>query len=193
LISAIILAAGLSRRMGRPKLTLPWGSTTVIRQVASTLLDAGIEDIIVVRGDAQQNIVDAMVGLNVRVISNSPDAADEMLVSFQTGLRAAPSNSEAAFVCLGDQPQIQSEVVQGLLAEYNKYHPALLVPSYQKRRGHPWLVTRNLWEDILGMESPQNLRDFLNQNQALIRYFMVNTPTILYDLDTPADYERHKP
>jgi len=67
------------------------------------------------------------------------------------------------------------------------------VPSFQMRRGHPWLVARPLWPEILALKPPESTRDFLAGHAHEIHYVNVDTPSILADLDTPEDYEKSHP
>lgn len=69
----------------------------------------------------------------------------------------------------------------------------LVVPSFQMRRGHPWIVSRALWAEILAMLPPQTPRDFLNAHAKDIQYVEINSPSILADLDTPEDYRASRP
>ena len=69
----------------------------------------------------------------------------------------------------------------------------LIVPSFQRRRGHPWLVERSLWSGLLALQSPRSPRDFLNQHASEILYVEVDTSSILADLDTPQDYQNSRP
>ena len=71
--------------------------------------------------------------------------------------------------------------------------PSILLPSYQMRRGHPGVVGRELWGEILAMKPPSTLRDFLNNHASEIHYLPVDTETVIQDLDTPQDYERYRP
>jgi molybdenum cofactor cytidylyltransferase len=188
-----VLAAGLSRRMGRPKLSLPWRDTTVIGQVVAVLAAAGINEILVVTGGASQEIEAALSAAPVRLVFNPRFEASEMIDSLQVGLAQLSSSVEATLVALGDQPQIQLPVVQAIMESYTEHPAGLIVPSYQMKRGHPWLVVRPLWSELSQLCPPQTLRDFLGRHVADIRYLPVSTDTILRDLDTPADYAREKP
>lgn len=187
---AVILAAGMSRRMGQPKLILPWGQGTVITQIVSVLVAAGVTKIIVVTGAYKDLLEKVLQGYPVELVWNARYAEDQMLLSLQTGLSRAPSEAQAAFVVIGDQPQIQKEVFLKLMSAYSQNRPGLVVPSYQMRRGHPWLVDRSLWPDLLNQTAETRLRDWLNQNSARIRYIEVDSESILRDLDTPEDYAR---
>jgi molybdenum cofactor cytidylyltransferase len=192
-VGAVILAAGLSRRMGRPKLTLAWGDNTVIGSVIQSLLEGGISPIIVVTGGARQEVEAAVSEFPVETIFNPAYEQGEMLSSVQAGLRALNQKAEAALIVLGDQPQIQAETVSALISIYDEYKTPLLIPSYQRRRGHPWLVGSVFWEEILALNPPDTLRDFLNQNAGMITYMTVDNDSVLQDLDTPEDYGYYKP
>ncbi len=191
--AAVILAAGESKRMGRPKLLLPWGQETVIGKIVRTLGEAGVEEIIVVTGGAGPQVEEALRGSAARCLRNPNFAAGEMLSSCQAGLQALSAQAGAALIVLGDQPQIETGVVKSLLERLEMDRPELLVPSYQMRRGHPWVVARKLWPEILALRSPATLRDFLIQHADQITYLQVESTSILQDLDTPADYERYLP
>jgi molybdenum cofactor cytidylyltransferase len=193
MIAAVILAAGQSRRMGRPKLLLPWGAATVIGQVVGVLLQAGLTEIVAVTGGARPAVEAALAALPVRAVYNPGHAQGEMLSSFQVGLQALGPQVSAALLVLGDQPQIELSTVQAVLAAHHQTGAALIVPSYQRRRGHPWLVARSLWAEVLALRDPTTLRDFLNADPARLHYLPVATPSILQDLDTPEDYARARP
>jgi molybdenum cofactor cytidylyltransferase len=196
-IAAVVLAAGRSQRMGRPKMTLPWGETTVIGQVVQTLAQGGVEDIVVVTGGAQDEVEQALAALPPEVprrsVLNRDHAQTEMAHSLAVGLSALRPEASAALVALGDQPQIEAETVQALVEAYRQTGKALIVPSYRMRRGHPWLLGRPLWAAVAALPDGATLRDLLNAHAAEIHYLPLDAPTVLLDLDTPADYQRHKP
>jgi len=175
MITAIVLAAGQSKRMGMPKMLLRWGETTVLGQVLATLKQANIPDIVVVTGAERIKVEKICVGFETRVAHNPDYLLDEMLASLQCGLRALrgfavdeSAEVEAALVCLGDQPQIQEGSVRAVVHRYIQTGASLVVPSYQMRRGHPWLAARPLWEEILSMCAPASPRDFLNRHASEI-------------------------
>jgi molybdenum cofactor cytidylyltransferase len=193
MISAIILAAGQSRRMGQPKMLLPWGNRTVIEHVVVTFLTAGVEAILVVTGAEHHRVKMAVDRYPVLTVHNKDHAAGDMLSSIQCGLRAMPAEVQAALIGLGDQPQVQEKTIRSIHDAYRDGAARLVVPSFQLKRGHPWLVARPLWDEILTLEPPETPRDFLNRFGLEILYVNMNTPTILADLDTPEDYMRSRP
>lgn len=189
-VGAVVLAAGLSRRMGRPKLVLPWGERTVVEQVVTTLLKGGISEVVVVTGGARAEVKTALAGYPIGLAHNPDFARSEMVISLQVGIRSLSADCSALLVALGDQPTIKAELVQRIVTAYETSQARLIIPSYQKRRGHPWLVERSLWPGLLGLTEDQTLRDFLRANEAEIRYLETDSPEILKDLDTPEDYQR---
>jgi molybdenum cofactor cytidylyltransferase len=193
MISAIVLAAGQSKRMGRQKMLMPWGRTTVIGKVISTLVEAGVVNIHVVTGGNQDELKDALREYNIQYIQNKDFANGEMLASVKVGLISMGKESEAALNVLGDQPQIEYKVIQIIVERYIETHNKIIVPSYQMHRGHPWLVEKSYWKEILNLTPPATLRDFLISHNDVIDYVNVDSQSVLQDLDTQADYSQFKP
>jgi len=192
MISAIILAAGQSKRMGKPKMLLPWDKSTILQTVITTFQAAGVDDILVVTGGAHIQ-VEELIGQTAKTVYNEDFEYGEMLSSIQTGLKCKLSESSAALIALGDQPQVQAKVIMQVLQEYKKNKASIIVPSYQMRRGHPWLVARELWGEILDLPFDETARGFLNSHAKEIHYLTIENPSILQDLDTPQEYLAAQP
>lgn len=192
-VGAVILAAGTSSRMGRPKMILPWGETTVIGQVVKTLLKSGVTKIKVVTGGDHTAVENALVKFPINVVYNAAYANDDMVYSLRLGLASFDKDIQTALVVLGDQPQIEAGTIQSLIEAHQRTTRPLIIPSYSQRRGHPWLVARSLWPDLIAMTPPATMRDFLNDNTDQILYININSPSILKDLDTPDDYQLERP
>jgi molybdenum cofactor cytidylyltransferase len=192
--AAVILGAGLSSRMGQPKLLLPWGGETVISHIIHNLQSAEVENIVLVTGATHDLLSQALAGENVRLAFNPNFADGSMTHSLQTGLHAlAETGAEGALLALGDQPQIRVDTIRAV-ADAAAVHPGRLVlPSYQMKRGHPWAIPAGLWPAIHGLGEDQTMRDFVRSQEDNIHYVVVDTPSIFADLDTPDDYEREKP
>jgi molybdenum cofactor cytidylyltransferase len=191
-IGAVVLAAGLSSRMGVQKLLLPWMGKTVIETVVDTLIQSRITEIVVVTGRDAEQIASTLKSKPVQIIYN-PDFADgNMVTSLRTGLKALLNRVDAILMVLADQPQMMETTVKLLVDEWNRNPDSLCIPSYQMRRGHPWVIPARLWDNLTNLDSHQTMRDFIRINEDEIRYVVVATPTILADLDTPEDYEQQK-
>jgi molybdenum cofactor cytidylyltransferase len=191
MITAIILAAGESKRMGEPKMLMPWGKSTVLQTVISTFQAAGVKDILVVTGGAHQQ-VEMLIGKTVEIVFNENYQNGEMLSSIQLGLSVKMREASAALICLGDQPQVEERNVRKICNAFLANKPQIVVPSYQMHRGHPWLVARSLWDDLLTFKAPKTPRDFLKKYARAIHYVNVDTASVMADLDTPEDYLKSK-
>ena len=192
MIAAVVLAAGQSKRMGSPKMILPWDDTTVIGRVITVLQEAGVTEICVVTGGAHKQVEAALKGSEVKTVYNPRFEQDEMAISLQVGLANLSVQAQAALVVLGDQPQIQPQVVCTIMQVYEAQQASLVVPSYQMRRGHPWLIDRALWPEVMALQPPRTLRDVLTALPERILYVPVDTDSVLRDLDTPEDYGRER-
>ncbi len=192
-VSAIILAAGKSSRMGQPKMSLAWGNTTVLGKVVETIQNTGIDDVLVVTGGAKNEVEKIIANYQVRIVHNQDYANNEMLASIQLGLQAQKPTAEATLICLGDQPQVEERSVRLVCEMFLAQKSRIVVPSYRMRRGHPWLIARELWDEVLQMRAPESMRDFLNKHGENIFYINYDSPSILQDLDTPSDYLKYKP
>ncbi|HEY5731544.1 MAG TPA: nucleotidyltransferase family protein [Anaerolineales bacterium] len=190
MISVIILAAGESKRMRQPKMLLPWGEGTVLTHVISVFQNAGLEDISVIVGGAREQVEEQVSNLGVKTIHNMDYLNGEMLSSIQCGIRALSRQTQATLIGLGDQPQVRERSVRMVCDAFVETKSNIVVPSYKMRRGHPWLVARPLWGDLLDMEHTQSPRDFLSSHQADIHHVNLDDPNILADLDTPDDYRQ---
>lgn len=189
-LAAVILAAGLSRRMGQPKMLLPWGATSVLGQVVTILAQAGATELVVVSGGAWRAVEAEVARLAgdfpVRAVFNAQFEAGEMISSLKTGLAALSSQSEAALIGLGDQPQLSLDSARRVVSAWETSRARLILPSFQFRRGHPWLVARELWIEL---GAAHTARDFLQARPAEIMYVDCDE-SVLKDLDTPDDYTK---
>jgi len=192
-LAAIVLAAGLSVRMSQPKMILPWGGKTVIQAVVETLDGGGVGKILVVTGAIHDQISKILEGYPVVLVFNPHYSDGEMLHSLQAGLSHLGPEVEGVFIVLGDQPQILHSTVASLEQEFDANPARLIIPSFQMRRGHPWLIRRTLWDELQALQTPETLRDFLRTHAGEIHYVNLDTSTILADLDTPEDYQKYLP
>jgi molybdenum cofactor cytidylyltransferase len=193
LISAIVLAAGKSSRMGVSKMTLPWGNSSVIGKVISTIQEAGLSSIQVVTGSNNMEVEDVLKGFPIEFIFNPNFSNGDMISSVQEGIRSLRRKSEAALIVLGDQPQIETQTITEIIECYYSTRGEIIVPSYQMHRGHPWLLEKSLWDEVLALETTITLHDYLNRHKDKIKYIIVNTPSIIQDLDTMDDYKTFSP
>lgn len=191
----MVLAAGLSSRMGQAKQLMLWGEKVMVRHVADTLIAGGAdpEAIVVVVGHQRDEVVAALTGSAAISVFNPGYADGSMLRSLQVGLTALATLSSkpgAALVALGDQPQVQAAVVQRVLAHWRAAGGGLVAPSFQRKRGHPILFARSTWAAVLAAEPVGSPREWLASRANEITYLEVGDDAVLRDIDTLDDYQR---
>ena len=185
----MILAAGESRRMGEPKLLLPFGEKTIIEHIVDKIFLSKADKILVVLGSHQEEIYDKMADRPVLTVVNQR-YREGMLSSIQAGFEALPQEASAALVCLGDQPLIPFTVLDRLIDAYLQTKKGIVLPVYRKRRGHPILVDLTYRQEIMNLSPDIGLRALVHDHPLDVQEVEVNTPHILKDIDRPEDYAR---
>jgi molybdenum cofactor cytidylyltransferase len=187
-IAAIVLAAGLSRRMGRPKLLLPIEGRPVLRITVEDVLAAGVEPVVVVTGTEHRELVDALAGLPVTLVNNpSPEAGQAS--SIRIGVGALPPITEGVLIVLGDQPFVPSGVVAGLLAAFRATGKAVVAPRYRDGRGNPVLFSRETFAELRNISGDQGARSVVERDPSRVALVDFDLP-MPQDVDTPEDYAR---
>jgi molybdenum cofactor cytidylyltransferase len=189
-VFGLVLAAGKSSRMGKPKMNLPWGDTSILGAVIFALSSGGVNTVHVVvnplrKPDTPRNLPD----VKIHWIENRDAEVEDMLSSIQTGLRSLPPECRYVMICPGDQPTILTETVKALLESASDGEKNIIFPSYHMRRGHPWMVNRDLWDEILQLPITDNVRTVINNHQNEITYVTIDSDPPS-DIDTPEDYQR---
>lgn len=186
-MTALVLAAGLSRRMGQPKLLLPLLGRPVIRWTVERMLEAGVERVVVVAGHEQAAIEAALSGLAVTVVANpEPEAGQGR--SIAVGLGALPADTERALIGLGDQPDVPREVVSGLAEALGRGGAAIAAPVYREGRGNPVLFHRRVFAELLGLSGDRGARAVVERDPSRVALVVFDLP-MPKDVDTREDYE----
>ncbi len=189
MISAMVLAAGRSRRMGVQKLLLPYRGQPLIAHVVDELLGSPVDHVIVVIGKGGRPIVETLADRPVRTVTNTnPDG--EMLHSVRCGLSAVPDEADAAMVVLGDQPGLTSDIVARLVRSFQATPRGIVVPTHEGRRGHPLLFTMRYRREILTSHEGRGLRGLLETHPHDVHELEFATVGVLEDIDRPQDYAR---
>ncbi len=186
-IAGIILAAGASKRMGQPKLLLPWQGEPLIRHVARTAIEAGLSPVLVVTGAHGEEIQAALNDLQVQIIPNSDWEAGQS-TSVRAGVGALPGETGAAVFFLGDQPQIPMELVHALVEAHAQTRAPIVAPSIAGQRGNPVLFDRAVFSDLMGLNGDAGGRQIFTRYP--IHFVAWDNPSLLWDIDTPADYQQ---
>jgi molybdenum cofactor cytidylyltransferase len=192
-VGAIVLAAGMSKRMGQPKVLMPWSNDKpILEHILDQLILARVDHIVVVSGHRAAEVRKIAAKLGVEVAHNEDYATGEMLSSVKAGLRAMPDHIAAALIALGDQPRIQPRVISQVLTTYAEGAHEIVAPSYQRRRGHPILIDRRHWAELLALPADGAPRDVINAHADRIAYVNVDTDSVLSDVDTPQEYAQER-
>jgi len=192
-VTAVVLAAGESARMGQNKQLLPWGDTTILGQVLANLQASAVNEIVVVTGHEQQRVARVAAEAGARAVYNPDHKAGEMLSSLQVAVEQLPLNREAVLVMLADQPMVGPESINCLLEEYWQGGGELIAPTYQGRRGNPVLIGRHYFAELLALPRGEAPRTLLRAHDGAVNLVPVDSPGILHDMDTPGQYERWRP
>jgi molybdenum cofactor cytidylyltransferase len=188
-VHAVVLAAGLSTRMGGPKAMLPFGGKTVLQTVVGSLLEVDLEGIMVVLGHRADEIRASLAGRPVGVCVN-PRFRQGMFSSVLFGISSLPESADAALIVLGDQPHIGAGVVRQVVAAYRDGDCGIVIPTHQGRRGHPALVdVRKYGPEIAGLSGAEGLKPVMRGHPQDTLELPVTDEGILRDIDTPEDYE----
>jgi molybdenum cofactor cytidylyltransferase len=189
---AIIPAAGHSRRMGRPKLALPLGDSTVLEHVVAALREGGASPVLVVVGPhvSELTILAEHAGGTVLQLA---EETPEMRVTIAQGLRWIEEHGTPAddwLLVPADHPALDADVVRRLLgarADFPQH--SILIPTFQGRRGHPALIAWKIVPALRDLPAGQGLNAYFRQHPSEVAEVPVATASILVDLDTPEDYE----
>ena len=189
MICAIVLAAGLSSRMGVQKLLLPFGGKTVISHIVDQLLASTVGEVHAVVGHQAERISAELSGRAVSIVNN-PNYTSGMLSSVRCGLRNLPEKCRAVMVVLGDQPSITTGLIDQMLQSFAATEKNILVPLYKGKRGHPILFSSHYRDEILTQYGDVGLRGLLHGHSDDTFEMAVSTASVLCDMDCPEDYRR---
>ena len=189
-ITGILLAAGLSTRMGTPKQLLPFGNSTMIETVIDNLLQSKLGEVIVVIGHQADLIRSTIKSEPVQIVFN-PNFCDGMLSSVQCGLRSVLKSSSAFAITLVDQPLITPDLIDIVIAAHYENNYGITIPRFNDQRGHPAIFDCQYTEEILELDQhSEGVRSILQTHADDIYYIQVDSDRILQDIDEKEDYKR---
>ncbi len=189
MITAIVLAAGSSSRLGRPKQLLDLGGRPVLQHVIDAAASAGLDEIAVVVGHAAEQVAEAVKLPPQGWLVHNPDHAKGQSTSLRAGLRAANPASGAALVLLGDQPGVRPDAIAAVAEAWREGEGPVVQASYQGRPAHPTLFDRSVWPELDEAAGDEGARSLLAAHPEWVRPAEVGgrPPD---DIDTEQDYTR---
>lgn len=188
----MVLAAGRSTRMGRPKLLLPVAGAPMITRVVDAVLRSAVERTVVVVGREGEAIRAALAGRLAPTLEwvENTAAQAEMLDSLRLGLARFPATTGGFLVVLGDQPWLETGLIDHLIARWRAGPGNIVVPVHGGRRGHPLLFDAVFRAAVLEGLEGEGLRGLLRAHPEAIGELPWGDSSVLDDVDTPADYQR---
>jgi molybdenum cofactor cytidylyltransferase len=188
-IAGIVLAAGRSSRLGRPKQLLPVDGEPLIRQTLRHVLASSLDQVILVVGHEADEVRNAVAGLPVICVFN-PDAAAGQSTSVRSGIAAVRPEVEAAVFILGDQPGLDPNVIDALIGAWRESRPPVVAPLYADRMGNPVLFDRRVFPELVLLEGDAGARPVVRAYQESGELQLVPIAGAAPpDVDTEADYE----
>ena len=185
--AAIVLAAGLARRMGRPKLLLDLAGKPVVRWAVEAVLPH-VDDCVVVTGAEDTAIRRVLAGLGVRFVVN-PRPQDGQASSIAVGVAALDPSTSAAVIVLGDQPRIPPSVLPALLAAHRRSGKAIVTPSYRGTRGTPVLFAAEIFPELRALRGDEGARAVVTARPERVETLALDL-AMPPDVDTPEDLAR---
>jgi molybdenum cofactor cytidylyltransferase len=189
MINAIILAAGESKRMGLPKMLLPFGEKTMIEAVISHAVSSKISRIHVITGANREKIEEVIKKYPVKIVYNARYTSG-MLSSVQSGFRSLPEDTDGVLILLGDQPSVSNVIIDEVIESSKKTKKGIVLPVYRGHRGHPVLIDAKYTKEVKRLDPDIGLRSLLHAHPEDVYELPLNSRAILQDIDNPEDYKK---
>jgi putative nucleotidyltransferase with HDIG domain len=161
----------------------------VIESTIATFRNAGITRIVVVTGHEAAQLLPLLRAGGIVAVHN-PDFASGMYSSVQVGIKSLPEDIDACFLLPADIPLVRPSTVKTIIGRYESRHPSIIYPVFRGQHGHPPLIARRLFAEILAGDGAGGLRALLQRHQADASEVDVFDEGILLDMDAPEDYAR---
>ncbi len=187
MVSAILLAAGESQRMGRPKQLLPFGSSTILGKTIDNLLSSRADEVIVVLGTRAGAMKQVIAGRQVKVVVN-PDYRKGMSASLIAGLERVDSKAQWVMVALADQPLIDKDTYNRLIEGALGCDMGIILPTYRSKRGNPVIFSIKYKDELLGLEGDVGGREILKRHPDDILEVAVGSEGVTIDINNLDDY-----
>ncbi|MFC2024067.1 NTP transferase domain-containing protein [Chloroflexota bacterium] len=187
MISGILLAGGESKRMGEPKLLMPFHGRTILGKVVEDLLDSDVGEVVVVVGHMAEKMRKRLLGKPVKLAMNM-HYRQGISSSIVAGLGLIDNCAKAVMIALGDQPLIGTTIINKLVKEYYNQDKGIVIPTYEGRRGHPVIFSIRYKNELLGLKGDVGARQLFEQHLDDITEVVVNSSSVIIDIDNLSDY-----
>ncbi len=188
-IVGVVLAAGMSRRLGRPKQLLDLGGKPLIVHVIERATQSALDSVLVVTGHDSARVEGALRGLDVQTVFN-PDFPAGQSTSLIAGINTLSSKTDGIVVLLGDQPLVSSEVISRIVERRRQHGNAIVMTGYGGVRSHPVLFGREMFNELCQVRGDQGARNVIRQHSGAVTVIDSEQQTPPDDVDTEEAYAR---
>lgn len=192
-LSCVILAAGKATRMGLDKLSLKAKDKTILEHTLQNVTASGFKDIVVVTAPGKSGLIspgeiDKAGDVSIKVVEN-PSYREGISTSLKKGLQAISAGAQGVLFALADQPHISVSVYIKLQEAYENQLPLITCPTFRNIKGNPVLFDRRTWPKLMAQGGDRGGRSVIGTIEPEeVDYVEVETPAIIWDIDTPEDY-----
>jgi len=190
MINAIILAAGESKRMGKPKPLLKFEDRTFLEQIISVLKNSEVDRITAVLGAEAETVKESIDLSGIEVVINE-DYEKGQLSSLTAGIKSAPEETDAIIVCLVDSPFINVKTINDIIRSFKEKNVPIIVPVFRGKRGHPVLFSKSMFKELLNAPEEHGARYVVYSNKERVFEVETSDREILIGINTPEDYRIH--
>jgi molybdenum cofactor cytidylyltransferase len=183
MVSAILLAAGEAKRMGKLKQLMPLGNTTIVEQTIDNLSSSRVSEVIVVLGHRAEEIMKRIASRPIKMVIN-PLYRQGMSTSIAAGLTFIDSQAQAVMLALGDQPFVDSQTLNKLIKEFEAHDKGIAIPTYKGKRGHPLIFSIKYKAQLSGLKGDIGGREIIKRHPEDILEVAVDCEGIVIDVDT---------
>jgi molybdenum cofactor cytidylyltransferase len=183
-VAGVIVAAGESRRMGRPKQLLPLGKKTMLEHIVEVALSSPLQEVVVVLGHRAEEIRPLLSEVKVVVNEEWPQGLSG---SLRVGLGALSPQFEACLFFLADQPKVTPQLVGSLITRHRHTLAPIVAPRFRGQRGNPVLFARPLFPELLSLQGEEGGRSLMEKHRHLVEWVEVDSGDYFLDIDTQED------
>jgi molybdenum cofactor cytidylyltransferase len=187
-VAAVVLAAGMSRRMGTPKQLLRISGETILQRTLKNVRDSNVSEIILVLGHAADDVRETIATQGLKVVIN-PEYQQGMGTSLRNGLAAVDAATKAAIIVLADQPWVRAGTLNSLIVCHQERKPQIIVPTYRGFRGNPALLDHSVFAEVQALSGDVGCRAIFGDHTEGIFKLPADDPGILLDIDSRDDLE----
>jgi molybdenum cofactor cytidylyltransferase len=189
MISAILLGAGKSKRMGFDKLSLLWGKKTVFERCLETLSRSRVQELVIVLSLRNKGLRNLLRGKNIKIVTN-PHPGGGMSTSIRRGLQAIHPRSDGILIALGDQPFLKTRTINVLIRTFAQGKGRIIVPSFRGRRGHPVIFHKRYRKELLNLKGDVGGKSVLERYPKNVIIVPVKSEGVVKDINTWQDYKK---